>query len=42
MEKNLYLGVDIGAYKTKRVLVNQISEILAQSFKKHELIVPQK
>ena len=37
MEKNLYLGVDIGTYETKRVLVNQIGEILAQSFKKHEL-----
>ena len=42
MEKNLYLGVDIGTYETKRFLVNQIGEILAQSFKKHELIVPQK
>jgi len=42
MEKNLYLGIDIGTYETKGVLVNHIGEILAQSFKKHELIVPQK
>ena len=38
----MYLGVDIGTYETKGVLVNLSGNIIAQSAKKHELLVPQK
>ena len=41
MIEKLYLGVDIGTYETKGVLVNLSGEIISQSSKKHELIVPQ-
>ena len=42
MNDNLYLGIDIGTYETKGVLVNIEGRIIAQSAKRHELIVPQK
>ncbi len=42
MGDRLYLGVDIGTYETKGVLVNLSGNIIAQSAKKHELLVPQK
>ena len=42
MNKNYYLGIDIGTYETKGVLVDIEGKIIAQSFKRHELIVPQK
>ena len=42
MNENLYLGIDIGTYETKGVLVNIEGRIIAQSAKRHELIVPQK
>ena len=37
-----YLGIDIGTYETKGVLVDINGSIIAQSSKRHELIVPQK
>ena len=40
MEESLYLGIDIGTYETKGVLVNIYGKIIAQSFKKHKLIIP--
>ena len=42
MKKNYYLGIDIGTYETKGVLVDIEGKIIAQSFKRHELIVPKK
>ena len=39
--KNLYLGIDIGTYETKGVLVDINGNIVAESKKKHELIIPQ-
>ena len=42
MTNRFYLGVDIGTYETKGVLVNLEGQIIAQSSKKHELLVPQK
>ena len=42
MEKNLYLGIDIGTYETKGVLVDITGKIIAQSKKSHKLIIPQK
>ena len=42
MKKNYYLGIDIGTYETKGVLVDIEGKIIAQSFKRHELIVPQR
>ena len=42
MANRFYLGVDIGTYETKAVLVNLEGQIIAQSSKKHELLVPQK
>lgn len=41
MNENLYLGIDIGTYETKGVLVDLSGKIIAESFKKHQLIVPQ-
>ncbi|MDC1296537.1 FGGY-family carbohydrate kinase [Alphaproteobacteria bacterium] len=40
MEEKLYLGIDIGTYETKGVLVNISGKIIANAFKKHELIIP--
>ncbi|MDC0194717.1 FGGY-family carbohydrate kinase [Alphaproteobacteria bacterium] len=42
MNKKYYLGIDIGTYETKGVIVNIQGEIIAQSSKRHELIVPQR
>lgn len=42
MNGKLYMGVDIGTYETKGVIVNLNGEIISQSAKKHELIVPRK
>ena len=42
MNKKYYLGIDIGTYESKGVLVDIKGKIIAQSSKKHELIVPQK
>ena len=41
MSKKYYLGIDIGTYETKGVLVNIRGEVISQSAKKHEMIVPQ-
>lgn len=41
MLEKLYLGIDIGTYETKGVLVDISGNIISQSFKKHELIIPQ-
>ena len=41
MVKSLYLGVDIGTYESKGVLVDIKGNIIAQSSKKHQLLVPQ-
>ena len=41
MTEKYYLGIDIGTYETKGVLVNDKGEVIAQSAKKHEMIVPQ-
>ena len=41
MTEKYYLGIDIGTYETKGVLVNIKGEVIAQSAKKHEMIVPQ-
>ena len=40
MVKKLYLGVDIGTYETKGVLVDKKGNIYNQAFVKHEMIVP--
>ena len=42
MSAKYYLGIDIGTYETKEVLVDIKGKIIAQSFKRHELIVPKK
>jgi len=41
MSEKYYLGIDIGTYETKGVLVNIRGEVISQSSKKHEMIVPQ-
>ncbi len=41
MNSSLYLGIDIGTYESKGVLTNIKGQIVAQSSKKHQLIVPQ-
>jgi xylulokinase len=41
MSSKFYLGIDIGTYETKGVLVNIDGKIEAQSAKKHEMIIPQ-
>ena len=41
MTEKYYLGIDIGTYETKGVLVNIRGEVIARSAKKHEMIVPQ-
>ena len=38
--KKLYLGVDIGTYETKGVLVDHEGNIYNQASIKHEMIVP--
>ncbi len=35
------LGIDIGTYETKGVLVTQTGEVCAQAARKHEMLVPQ-
>jgi xylulokinase len=42
MNEKYYLGIDIGTYESKGVLVDIKGKMIAQSSKKHELIVPQK
>ena len=41
MPDKFYLGVDIGTYETKGVLVNLEGKVITQSAKKHQLLVPQ-
>ena len=41
MTKKLFLGIDIGTYETKGVLVDSVGNIISQASKKHEMIVPQ-
>ena len=36
-----FLGIDIGTYETKGVIVSKTGEIISQAAKKHEMIVPQ-
>ena len=42
MSQRLYLGVDIGTYETKGVLVKQDGKIISTASRKHKMIVPQK
>ena len=42
MSQRLYLGVDIGTYETKGVLVKQDGKIISITSRKHKMIVPQK
>ena len=42
MSQRLYLGVDIGTYETKGVLVKQDGKIISIASRKHKMIVPQK
>lgn len=37
----IYLGVDIGTYESKGVLVNETGKILAQAARRHEMLVPE-
>ena len=41
MAQKLFLGIDIGTYETKGVLVDNAGNIISQAAKKHEMIVPQ-
>ena len=41
MSEKYYLGIDIGTYETKGVLVNIKGQVISKSAKKHEMIVPQ-
>ena len=41
MAESFFLGIDIGTYATKGVLVTKSGTIIAQAEKKHEMIVPQ-
>ena len=34
-----FLGIDIGTYETKGVIVSKTGEIISQAAKKHEMIV---
>ena len=36
-----FIGIDIGTYETKGVIVSKTGEIISQAAKKHEMIVPQ-
>ena len=40
MNKKLYLGVDIGTYETKGVLVDATGVVHSQKSIKHEMIIP--
>ena len=42
MSQRLYLGVDIGTYETKGILVKQDGKIISIASRKHKMIVPQK
>ena len=42
MNQKYYLGIDIGTYETKGVLVNIKGNIIAKSSKRHELLVPKR
>ena len=39
MTKKLFLGIDIGTYETKGVLVDSVGNIISQASKKHEMII---
>ena len=41
MSEKYFLGIDIGTYETKGVIVNKSGEIISQAARKHEMIVPQ-
>ena len=40
MSQRLYLGVDIGTYETKGVLVKQDGKIISTASRKHKIIAP--
>jgi len=42
MSQELYLGIDIGTYESKGVLVDKKGQILSMASRKHKMIVPQK
>ena len=42
MVDKFYLGIDIGTYETKGVLVDVNGQIISKSVKKHQLLIPQK
>ena len=37
MSEKYFLGIDIGTYETKGVIVNKNGEIITQAAKKHEM-----
>ena len=41
MSEKLFIGIDIGTFETKGVLVNLSGDIIHQAFRKHDMIVPQ-
>ena len=41
MSEKLFIGIDVGTYETKGVLVNVSGDIIHQAARKHEMIVPQ-
>ena len=41
MSEKLFIGIDVGTYETKGVLVNLSGDIIHQASRKHEMIVPQ-
>ena len=41
MSEKYFLGIDIGTYETKAVIVNKRGEISSHAARKHEMIVPQ-
>lgn len=41
MTRRLYLGIDIGTFESKGVLVDQSGEIVAQAARAHRMLVPQ-
>ncbi|MGV3549812.1 FGGY-family carbohydrate kinase [Rhizobium sp.] len=41
MTRKLYLGIDIGTFESKGVLVDETGEIVAQASRPHKMLVPQ-
>ena len=41
MSEKYFLGIDIGTYETKGVIVNKSGEIISHAARKHEMILPQ-